>query len=101
MSPALRGVYFRKYPTIRKFAEALLRFVNSQDEDGRDRGLDYDTIQRIIIRKFPVVLYNGRHKGEPTRMSRRELYEVARILKLAGERLPPRFTSKRKTDKAR
>jgi hypothetical protein len=100
MSPALRRLYQCRYDTIRLFTITLLRFVNSKDEDGRDRGLDYETIHRMILRKYPVVFYSGPRKGKPTLMTRRHVYEIARLLKLGGERLPSRFTAprhKRKT----
>ena len=62
----LRSAATRKFATIRECAIALLLVEHRIDLDGRKVGLDYRRIQKLVKKKFPVVTYNGPHKGQPT-----------------------------------
>lgn len=86
----LKRPWFGRYATIREYAIALIRYVDHQDDDGRDVGFDYGRIRNMVVKKFPTVTYGGPHKGRPTQMPYKELLEMVRVLNLKGIRLPVR-----------
>jgi len=94
---ARRRALARKYATIREFATVLIRLVHHRDEDGRDIGFDYGDIRDAILRKFPTVKSNGPYRGRPTKMSIKELHEIACELNHNGAKLP--FRPRRKSSK--
>lgn len=90
----------RKYETIRAYAETLIQLVRFTDADGREIGFDYAYIRGAILKKFPTVKRNGRHKGRKTRMPYKELQEFACELNRRGIRLPFRPRRKAKMEKS-
>lgn len=84
----------RRYRNIREYAvELILRVDHVEPQpDGRERdvGLDYEQIRRFVLRKFPVVTYSGPHKGKRTKMTYKELHEIACVLNREHIRLPVR-----------
>jgi len=99
--PTLRSVAQRKFATIRECAIALLLVEHTVDDDGRKVGLDYDVIREFIKKKFPVITYNGPHKGKPMRMSFKKLRWIATELNREGARLPVRPRVKKKNSKVK
>lgn len=89
--------YNKKFATIRAYAEALIRLVREYDQDGRDIGFDYAYIRTEILRRFPVVIRNGPHRGKRTKMPYKELQELACDLNRRGVKLP--FRPRRKAKK--
>jgi|SRR6185312_8496510 len=98
-------VMHRTYPNIRKFAEQLIQLPHHDDKDGRVIGDDYGVIRRHILRKYPKVLNDGPHKGQPTQMPIKELQAIACELNRNGVKLPfrprRRTRTKSKKDKRR
>lgn len=78
------------YRTIREYATELILRVDRIDVHGRFIGFDYEHIRAAILAKFPVVTYPGPHRGKPTRMTYKELHEMACGLNRDGVRLPVR-----------
>jgi hypothetical protein len=77
-----------KYKTIQEYAQKLIQLVHFRDEDGRDIGYDYGLIHAAILRKFPIVKSTGPHKGKPTKMPYKELWEISCELNRNGVKLP-------------
>ncbi len=67
----------RNFPTIASYARALIQRVARVDEDGRNIGLPYDKMLRLIRRNFPVVTYPGPHLGKPIRLTVKDLKLIA------------------------
>jgi hypothetical protein len=87
---SLASVRQRKYATIRQYAMALLLVEAGHDDDGRRVGLDYITIYELIKKKFPIVTYSGPHKGQPMRMTYKQLRWIATEMNRDGVVLPVR-----------
>jgi hypothetical protein len=98
---ARRRALSRKYDTIREFAIVLIQLKHHKDDDGRDIGFDYAYILEQILRKFPTVKSSGPHRGRPTKMTVKELHEIAWELNRNGVKLPfrPRRRTSSKKDK--
>jgi hypothetical protein len=98
---ARRRAFARNYATIRGYAIELIKLVHYRDADKRDIGFDYPYILDHILRKFPKVVSSGPHQGQPTKMTVKELHEIAWELNRNGVKLPfrPRRKSISKKDK--
>jgi len=92
---ARRSAFARNYATIRGYAIVLIQLVHYKDDDGRDIGFDYPYILDHILRKFPKVVSSGPHRGRPTKMTVKELHEIAWELNRNSVKLP--FRPRRKT----
>ena len=92
---AWRRALARKYSTIREYAIVLIQLKHYKDADKRDIGFDYTYILDRILRKFPTVRSSGPHRGHPTKMTVKELHEIAWELNRNGVKLP--FRPRRKT----
>ena len=84
----------KRYRNIREYAVELILRVDRIEilPDGRERlvGFDYERIRQFVLKKFPTVTYSGPHKGEPTKMTYKELHEIACVLNREHVRLPVR-----------
>jgi hypothetical protein len=109
ITPDLRAVKNRvmrkRYKTIREFAEALLRIVLYQDEDGRNIGYDYEAVRKRVLHKFPVVRMTAKgggaaYSGKPTKMPYKEFSRMCMEMKTRDPsiRLPFRIRRHRSSD---
>jgi hypothetical protein len=67
----------RKIETIKDCAIKLLRYCVTTDANGRRIGYSYLQILSKIKKRFPIVTYGGPHKGQPIRMTIKDLRKVA------------------------
>jgi len=82
------AAYWRKHSSIQEYAITLLQLVYDTDEDGRDIGYDYGIIRTAILRKFPTVSSSGPHRGRPTKIPFKELWEISCELNRNDVKLP-------------
>lgn len=66
-----------RYGTIKNYASYLIVLTVDTDDEGRFVGLSYTQILKRIRRAFPKIKYNGPHKGKPTKMTIKQLREIA------------------------
>lgn len=88
----------KKFGSVKEYAIHLMLTVDDTDEDGRFVGLTYAEILKRVRRKFPTITYAGPHKGQPIRMTVKQLREIAYALQSTKRnlRLPVRPRSDRK-----
>ena len=88
-----------KFPNVKAYAMHLMLRVVDTDHEGRFVGLSYDKILRKVRLAFPVITYNGPHKGRAIKMSVKQLREVAYAMQSENRnlRLPVRPRSKRQS----
>lgn len=88
----------QRYKTVKGYAVALILQSTGTDYEGRNVGLSYREILRRLHRTFPVITYNGPHKGRPIKMTVKQLREIAYTMQSEDRslRLPVRPRSDRK-----
>jgi hypothetical protein len=67
----------RKLKTIKEYAITLLLRCVEVDADKRNIGYSYLQILRKIRQRFPIVTYGGPYKGQPIRMTVKDLQKLA------------------------
>lgn len=85
------------YPSVKAYAVALMLRVVDADPEGRFVGLSYDKILRKVRLAFPIITYNGPHKGHAIKMSVKQLREIAYAMQSENRnlQLPVRPRSRR------
>jgi hypothetical protein len=84
----------RQYVSIREYTIDLIKIVHHRDPDGRAIGLDYGEIRELVVKRFPVVVSVGPHKGHVTKISFKEIITISCELNRDGVKLP--FRPRRK-----
>lgn len=87
-----------RFASAKAYAMHLMLRVEDADAEGRFVGLSYDKILRKVRSAFPIITYNGPHKGKPIKMSVKQLREIAYSMQSEDRtlRLPVRPRSKRR-----
>jgi hypothetical protein len=87
----------KQWSSVKEYAVALMLQIVDTDDEGRFVGLSYDRILRRVRNKFPIITYNGPHKGRAIKMSVKQLREIAYSMQSENRnlRLPVRPRSKR------
>lgn len=68
----------RKFKTIKQYAiELLLHCVTTDANEMRHIGYSYLEILSKIKKRFPIVTYGGPYKGQPIRMTVKDLQKLA------------------------
>ena len=67
----------RKLKTIKQYAISLLLRCVKVDADRRNIGFSYLQILSKIKQRFPIVTYGGPYKGQPIRMTVKDLQKLA------------------------
>jgi hypothetical protein len=91
----------KQWGSVKEYANALLLRKVNEDEDGRSVGHTYRQILTRLRQRFPVIEYSGPHKGNPIRMTIKQLREIAYTMQSNDRtlRLPVRPRSDRKKKK--
>jgi hypothetical protein len=92
-----RKTITQKFPNVKAYAKHLMLRVMDTDPEGRFVGLSYDKILRKVRQAFPIITYNGPHKGRAIKMTVKQLREIAYSMQSEERnlRLPVRPRSKR------
>lgn len=100
---AKRKTVSQRFGTAKRYAIHLVLKEVSRDEDGRRVGLSYAEILSRVRRVFPIITYNGPHKGKPIKMTIKQLREIAYTMQSEDRnlRLPVRPRSNRRRAAAR
>jgi hypothetical protein len=87
-----------RHKTVKGYAIALILQSIGTDYEGRNVGLSYREILARIRKAFPIITYNGPHKGQPIKMTVKQLREIAYTMQSENRklRLPVRPRSDRK-----
>ncbi len=80
--------------TIKSYAQDLL-LVTVLD-DGRNVGLSYLEIIRKIKRNLRVVTYGGPHRGQPIRLTVKELQKIAYAMRRDPDIIFPTYRPKKR-----
>lgn len=88
----------QRHKTVKGYAVALILQSTGTDYEGRNVGLSYREILARVRKVFPIITYNGPHKGQPIKMTVKQLREIAYTMQSEDRslRLPVRPRSDRK-----
>ena len=98
-----RKTITQQFPNVKAYAKHLMLRIMDTDPEGRFVGLSYDKILRKVRLAFPVITYNGPHKGRAIKMTVKQLREIAYSMQSEDRklRLPVRPRSKRQSPTAK